>query len=140
MDPTQLEQFRDVVAIGSAAFIEHVRKQAGEGERETERRGRLRSRVTFEDVVRAVEEARGAQRSEWLARHGDRGKWLVLRLARRYTGMTLAELGRAMGATDDVGRAMDYAAVSAGLRWFDRTRKAKSTTAIEKRACDILNL
>lgn len=82
----------------------------------TERRGRLRARVSFEEVVRAVEEARGTERTEWLAKHGEWGKWLVLRLARRYSGMTLAELGRQMGAL--TGRDMDYAAVSAGLRWF----------------------
>jgi len=129
-----------VVAIGSAKFIDRVKGLAGEGDRETERRGRLRSRVSFEEVVGAVEEARGAERTEWLGRHGDWGKWLVLRLARRYTGMTLADLGRQMGAINETGRAMDYAAVSAGLRWSDRRKKPRSMTAIERRACSILNL
>ena len=68
------------------------------------------------------------------------GKWLVLHLARRYTGLTLAELGREMGVMNEAGRGMDYAAVSAGLRWFARTRKTRSVTAIERRTCRILNL
>ena len=140
VDPTRLEQFRNVLAIGSAQFVNQVKTLAGEGERETERRGRLRPRVSFEKVVRAVEEARGAKRTEWLGRHGDWGKWVVLRLARRYTGMTLAELGREMGAMNDAGRDMDYAAVSTGLRWFDRRKKPRSVTATERRACKLLNL
>ena len=75
------------------------------------------------DGVRAVEEARGAKRTEWLGRHGDWGKWLVLSLARRCTGMTLADLGRQMGAMQGAGRTMDYAAVSAGLRWSNAKRR-----------------
>ena len=93
--------------------------------------------MSFDDVLGAVEEARGAEREEWLGRHGDWGKWVVLRLARRYTGMTLAALGREMGAR--TGRDMDYAAVSAGLRWFDRRKKPRKTAAVERRACKILN-
>ena len=139
-DPTRLEQFRDVVAIGSAQFIKRVKKMVGEGGRETERRGRLRERVSFEDIVCAVETARAAKRSEWLGRHGDPGKWIVLRLARHYTGMTLAELGREVGAASPSGRPMDYAAVSAGLRWFEQKRRDKLTKGIEEQACNILNL
>ena len=48
-----------------------------------------------------------------LGRHGNPAKWLVLRLARRYTGMTLAELGIAAGG-------MDYAAVGMALKRLDR--------------------
>jgi len=140
VDPTRLEQFRDVVAIGSAQFIDEVKRWAGEGERETERRGRLRSRVSFEEIVRVVEGARGQKRTDWLGRHGDWGKWLVLRLGRRYTGMTLADLGHEIGVMNGTGRDMDYAAVSAGLRWFDRTGKTRSVRAIEKHACRLLNL
>jgi hypothetical protein len=140
VDPSRLEQFREVAAIGGAEFIDRVKRIAGEGDRETERRTRLRARVTFEDVVCAVEHARGVDRSAWLGKHGDWGKWLVLRLARRYTGMTLAELGRHMGAMDEVGREMDYAAVSTGLRWFERKNNPRSVTHVETRACKILNI
>lgn len=139
VDPTQLEQFRDVVAIGSAQFIDRIRGLAGEGGRETERRGRLNERVSFEDVVCALEQVRGAERSEWLGRHGDLGKWVVLRLARRHTGLTLVELGHQMGAAS-TGHSMDYAAVSAGLRWFEKKKRSRSAKAMEKKACNILNL
>ncbi|MBT3193057.1 MAG: hypothetical protein HN341_10925 [Verrucomicrobia bacterium] len=140
VDPTRLERFRDVVAIGSAQFIERMKKMAGEGVRETERRGRLRERASLEDIVSAVEKARDAKRAEWLGRHGDLGKWIVLRLARHYTGLTLAELGREMGAVSPSGRTMDYAAVNAGLRWFEQKKRGRLEKEIEKQACDILNL
>jgi putative transposase len=140
VDPTRLEQFRDVVAIGSAQFIERMQKMAGEGGRETERRGRLRERASFEEIVCAVERAREAKRSEWLGRHGDPGKWIVLRLARHYTGLTLAELGCEMGAVIPSGRIMDYAAVSTGLRWFEQKKRGKWAKTIEEQACSILNL
>jgi hypothetical protein len=42
-----------------------------------------------------------------------REEWLALRVARRYTGMTLAELGVVAGG-------MDYAAVGMALRRLER--------------------
>jgi hypothetical protein len=42
-------------------------------------------------------------RERWLSRHGDWGKWMVPRLARRYCGMTLAQFGERMNG-------MEYAA------------------------------
>jgi hypothetical protein len=75
-----------------------------------------------------------------LGRHGDLGKWIVLRLARHYTGLTLSELGRDIGAVSPSGRTMDYAAVSAGLRWFEQKKRGRLAKRIEKQACEILNL
>ena len=140
VDPTRLEQFRDVVAIGSTQFVERIKGMAGEGGRETERRGRLRERASFEEIVCAVEKVREAKRSEWLERHGDAGKWIVLRIARHYTGQTLAELGREIGTAVPSGRTMDYAAVSAGLRWFEQKKRGKVEREIEKQACQILTV
>jgi REP element-mobilizing transposase RayT len=117
VDGSKLEQIRDAVAIGSADFVAQIKATVGGGSRETERRRRLKRRVAFEDVVQGVEGYRDQPRGEWLDRHGDWGKWMVLRVARAYTGMTLAELGEAIGGKD-------YAAVSTGLRVFERKLKA----------------
>lgn len=113
VDASMSEELRDAVAIGSAEFIGQIRERVGGGGRETERRRRLQHRLEFEDVVKGVEAFRGEGHTSWLDRHGDWGKWMVLRIARMYTGMTLAELGEAIGGKD-------YAAVSTGLRTFDR--------------------
>ena len=116
VDETHLERLRDVVGIGSASFIEQIKQIAGEGSRETERRGRLKERVTYEDVLKAVAKVRDEAPDEWLYRHGDWGKWMVLKLGRQYTGQTLKELGDSVGG-------MDYAAVSVGVRRFDQRLK-----------------
>jgi REP element-mobilizing transposase RayT len=134
VDPSRLEQFRDVVGIGSAEFINRIKKMAGDGERETARRGRLRERVSFEGVLSVVEDLRGEPASGWLARHGDWGKWLVLLLARRYTGMTLGQLGAQAGG-------IDYAAVGMGLRRFERRlRKDRKIKAVLKSASQMLDV
>jgi len=134
IDESGLERFRDAVGIGSAHFVDRIKKLSGEGERETERRDRLRERVSYEEVVKAVESVRGRKRKEWLHKHGDWGKWIVLRLARQYCGLTLSELGQQTGGSD-------YAAVSMGRRRFEKRvkadRKLRSTYDQAKRMLNI---
>ena len=62
---------------------------------------------------KSIAAARGEAPDVWLGKHGDPGKWLVLRLARRLCGLTLAKLGQRLGG-------MDYAAVGMGLRRLDQ--------------------
>jgi len=134
VEARRLERFRDVVAIGSAAFVERVKRLAGGAARETERRGRLRGRVSFEQVVSAVEKARGQERSAWLNKHADWGKWLVLWLARRHGGLTLRELGAQLGG-------MDYAAVGVGLgRFAKRMETHRAVQKIRKAATKMLDV
>jgi chromosomal replication initiation ATPase DnaA len=59
---------------------------------------------------------RGMTAGQWMGRHGDWGKWMVLKVSRENTGMTLRELGEAVGG-------MDYAAVCMGLRRFEQCMK-----------------
>ena len=122
------------VGVGSAAFVAKIKANAGWGERETERRGRLRERVAFADVVDCVAGVREAPAEEWLHRHADWSKWLVLRLARQYTGMTLRELGDQMGG-------MDYSAVSVGLKRFEaRLKRDGKARRMLSRAETLLNV
>ena len=134
VDESRLEKFRSAVGIGSSEFIDRIKGMAGDGMRETERRGRLRERVSFEQVVCAVEELRAEPSGEWLNKHGDWGKWMVLKLARRYSGMTLAQLGEQMGG-------VDYAAIGMGLLRFEqrlgKSRDLKRTCAAAERMLDV---
>jgi len=123
IDESRLEQFREVVAIGSAAFVEQIKNTADGGIRETERRNRLKERVGFERVVQAIEAYRGEPREIWLSRHGDWGKWMALRVTRAHSGMTLAQLGAAIGGKD-------YAAVCVGLKSFEK--KLQKDNALKK--------
>ena len=102
--------------------------------RETERRGRFRARKTFKEVLGVVEQIRNEPSGQWLTKHGDWGKWMVLTLARQCTGMTLRELG------DELGGA-DYAAVSMALKRFDRRMKGdKALVKVFRAAHEMLNV
>ena len=130
----QEERLFDAVAIGSEAFRRKVQKIADGGTRETSGKRALRRRVEFEEVVLAVEEARGQNRTEFLCRRGDCGPALVMWLARRYCGMTLREIGEAMGGKD-------YAAVSDRIRRFERRLESdRSVKRGWRKAVRILNL
>jgi putative transposase len=113
-DPDKLDALRDRVAIGSAVFVARVKQGLAEIGRETEGKRVLRRRITFSEVSEVLTAVHGAGWEEVLPRYGDPVKWLVLRVARRYTGMTLAELGEVAGG-------MDYAAVGMALRRLART-------------------
>jgi len=112
-DPDKLDALRDRVAIGGAAFVTRIKRGLAEIGRETEGKRVLRRRITFREVSDALEAVHGMGWKDVLQRYGDPAKWLVLRVARRYTGMTLAELGEVAGG-------MDYAAVGMALRRLDR--------------------
>ena len=115
-------------------FADRIKVLAAGGNRETERRGRLRARVGFEQVVCAVEGARGEPRADWMERHGDWGKWMILWVARAYSGLTLRELGEAMGGKD-------YAAVGMGLKRFERRlRDDKALQRAHQRVLHTLNV
>ena len=113
-EESELEALREAVALGSASFVEKLKNQfkGGVG-RETSGRRKLAQAVDLETIIRSVEAMKGEKRSEWLTRHGDQGKWMVLHLARHRAGMTLKALGERIGG-------MDYAAVSMGIRRFER--------------------
>ena len=64
-------------------------------------------------MVRAVERVKGEPWESFLDRYGDWGRDLALWVARRHTGMTLRELGEAVGG-------MGYSAVSEAVRHFQR--------------------
>jgi len=134
VEESGLEKFKTAVGIGSAEFIDRIKVMAGDGSRETEHRGRLRERVSFEQVVCVIEELRAEPSGDWLNKYGDWGKWMVLKLARRYTGMTLAQLGQQMGG-------VDYGAISMGLFRFEqrleKDRKLKRICAAAGRMCDV---
>lgn len=100
------------VVLGGERFVEEVRQRL-KTNRESGGRTSARRRCGWGDVVRAVEEARGERWADFCNRHGDPGLAMALHVARHRTGVTLRELGEAAGG-------MDYSAVAAALRRFDR--------------------
>jgi len=119
--------------LGSERFGEEMRKRL-KVNRETPGRRRTRERKAWEEVVGAVEKAKGERWDEFRDRHGDWGRDMVLAVARRCTGMTLRELGNRVGD-------MDYAAVSEAIRHLERRQMPRrDLREARKRVEQFLNL
>jgi REP element-mobilizing transposase RayT len=94
--------------LGGEAFAAKVR--AGlKVHRESQGRRRLGARLSFQQIVAIIERLKRERWEAFRDRHGDWGRDLALWAARRYTGLTLSELGRQAGG-------MDYAAVAMATR------------------------
>ena len=103
-----LERRKEGLALGSAEFVENLRSLvSGKETRELVNKRVLRARVSYRDVVQAVETIRGEPAEDFLAEHGGWGMGLVLWGARQYAGMTLNELGEVIGK--------DYGAIAMRL-------------------------
>jgi hypothetical protein len=103
---------KGLLAIGSAAFLEGIKRRAGLMGREMAGKRAYRARAGFEEVIRKVEQEKGERWEDFLDRHGDWGRDLILWLARWTTGMTLNEIGKRVGG-------MDYAAAGMAIRRFE---------------------
>lgn len=120
------------LVLGSESFSQQVREGLTGGREKGAKRA-LRVRQTFESVVDIVERQTGEKWESFCDRHGDKRRDLVLWLARRCTGLTLAELGRKAGG-------MDYGAVAMALRRLDHAcahdkRLAKLKATVERTCC-----
>ena len=103
---------KGMLAIGSAAFLEGIKRRTGKLGRELAGKRAYRGLVHMEDVIRKVEQEKGEKWETFRDRHGDWGRDLVLWLARRTTGMTLNQIGKH-------AEGLDYAAVGMALRYFE---------------------
>ena len=125
---------RSRLAVGADEFIQGVKRSVGSIGREWPGKRELRQRVGFDEVKNAVAEVKGENWSEFVDRHGDWGRDLALTAAREVTGMTLRELGAAVGS-------MDYAAVGAAVRCFSlRLKKSSECRAEYRRVLELLHL
>ena len=110
---------KGLLAIGSATFLEGIKRRAERMGREMAGKRTYRERVGFEDVIRNVEQEKGERWEDFCDRHGDWGRDLILWLARWTTGMTLRQIGKLAGG-------LDYAAVGMAIRRFEiRCRREK---------------
>ncbi|MFA7159471.1 MAG: hypothetical protein WC299_09225, partial [Kiritimatiellia bacterium] len=103
---------KGLLAIGSAAFLQGIKRRSVPLSREMAGKQTYRCLARMEDVINKVEEEKGEGWEVFRDRHGDWGRDLVLWLARRTTGMTLAQIGGHAGG-------LDYAAVGMSLRYFE---------------------
>ena len=112
VDPDIRERLTDGFALGTEAFREQVRHLA-KGGREITQTRELRRRVAFTDLLAMVETLRGEKLEDLLHQRGDWARPILLWAARRYTGMTLREIGAAAGDAD-------YTAVAMTIKRFEQ--------------------
>lgn len=135
VEESDIERWRGKVAVGRQEFIERVGKLVKVNKREQPQWKQLAQRVSFEDVVKAVELVKGEERQRFWDRRGDWGRDLTLALARKLSGMSLGDLGTAAGG-------MDYGAVSEAIRRMEhRLVGDKSLSNIHRKIMtEILNI
>ena len=107
------KSLKEQIWAGTTKFKEKMKKKIGPVSREQPERKALRRLVTFDKVVTVVEEERGESWESFKDRWGDPGRDLVLYLARKRTGLTLRELGEAVGG-------MDYKVVGKAVQRFKK--------------------
>jgi len=130
------ERLTDGFALGSEAFRERIRLAAKDG-REVSGSDKLRAAISFDQLAGLVEDLRGEGRDVFMVRWGDWGRPLLLWAARRYTGMTLQQIGEAAGS-------MDYTAVAMAVKRFKQKAAAnpeyQSKIDAIKRRCEMWDL
>lgn len=99
------------LVLGSEAFVARLRQQVvGDRQEQTELR-RLGQGVGWEQIVRALEQARGESWESFGDRHGDWGRDAALWLGRRWGRLSLRQLGQAVGG-------VSYGAIGQAVRRF----------------------
>lgn len=113
------KELQNRTVLGSKAFAQAVMKRVRGDKREQPEIKKLRPTVKVADVIRAVEGVKGESWELFRDRHGDDGRDMVLWLARQRSGLTLRELGEAVGG-------LDYRSVSSAIRRVNHDVKANS--------------
>ncbi len=127
-DPKAFECLHGRVALGAAAFKEHVGKLIAGTTPEQPDRKFARRLVAFQRIVQVVEREKGEKWEEFRDRHGDEGRDLALYLARQRSGMTNAEIGEAAGG-------IGYKAVEKAVERFARKTETRSRQRKIVRRC-----
>ena len=96
------------LALGSQVFVEKAKRLIKKVTRDHGQRHWLKGQVPFQTIVRQVEQEKEMPWKEFCDKHGDWGRDLAFYLARKRSGLTLAEIGQAAGGVDykSVGKAV----------------------------------
>jgi putative transposase len=113
LEESPWEQLKGQFVLGGKELLEGLRRSVAGKRREQPQARSLVVRPAFDDLVKAVERARGQKWERFRDGYGDWGRDLVLYLGRRECGLKLKELGKSAGG-------MDYAAVSVAVKRFER--------------------
>jgi putative transposase len=103
--------------LGEEGFVKGVQRKLKGDEREQAGLRALRGRPDWERVVKVVEEIKGEPWERFRDRQGDRGRDVALWLGRRWCGMKLEDLSRAVG----LGH---YGSVGTAIKYLEQRRQA----------------
>src|SRR6516225_3011794 len=123
------------LVLGGKDFVEKVRKLL-KGNRNEQKALREMEKppVDWERITSAIEKLWRKPWKEVSERHGDPGRELAMLIGRRYGGMTLRDIGEAVGG-------LRYPAVSDAVRRTSvRLERDQALHKMFKRLCKILNL
>jgi putative transposase len=123
------------LVLGGKDFVERVRKLlAGDRNEQKPLREMEKPPVDWESITAVIEKLWKKSWKEVSDRHGDPGRELAMLIARRYGGMSLREIGEAVGG-------LQYPAVSDAVR--RTSARLETDRALQKRfkrLCKILRL
>lgn len=126
------ERLEAGLLLGSRDFVRRAKGRLHGNYREQPAMRRLRERHTLDDVVRVMERIKREPWESFRDRHGDWGRDAVLWLARKHCGMTLKELGAAVGG-------VDYVTVCTAVRRLEqRSQRDRQLTATLRHAASQL--
>jgi putative transposase len=132
---TWKERLAGDLVLGGEAFVAKVRKIAkGDRFEQKSLRALEKPPVDWEKITAAIEKLWGEPWEKISQRYGDPGRELAMLIARRYGGMSLREIGNAVGG-------VQYPAVSDAVR--RTSARLETDRALEKRLkklCRILKL
>ena len=101
------------LVLGSLTFAQSLRQKVTGNAREQAALKTLAPRITWAQIVRALEEVKGQSWEEFSQRYGDWGRDAALWLGRKRGGYSLGKLGELAGG-------MDYAAVGQAVSRFGK--------------------
>jgi len=120
------ERLTGQVLLGGADFLRRMRACLSGDEKEQPALRQLRARPG----LAAVEAVKAQPWQRWRDQHGDWGRDAVLHLGRQRCGLTLRELGEAVGG-------LDYRSVGSALSAFERRRQSDRRLRQWLRQCEL---
>ena len=118
------------LVMGTEAFAQALRRGAGGDRHEQTELRRLAPRASWEQIVAAVELARGQSWKDFSVRYGDWGRDAALWLTRKHGRLTLRELGQLAGG-------INYAAAAQAISRFSKRLECDSDLRQTVRAMEI---
>jgi len=134
LNESPLERAASGFLLGSADWIERMRRLLAGDRKEQKAFRELQKRPEWSDVRRAVESVKGEEWEKFCDRHGDWGRDVAFYVARRRCGVSLRQLG------EEAGISNYYAVAQCITRMTNRLSKDKSLRRDLKKVINCINI